>query len=67
MRGALVNLFSDYKAKTTIVYCETSEAKSRRRNALRERPVPESAIRRTMEHWEPPDVIECHALQVVLG
>ena len=67
IRGALVNLFSSYRAKTTIIYFETTEVEARRRNATRERHVADKAIARMMGHWEPPDVMECHDVRVILG
>jgi predicted kinase len=67
LRGGIVDLFADYKAKVTIIYFETSENEARRRNAKRTSPVPETAIARMMDRWEPPDLTECHNLQVVIN
>jgi len=54
------------RVKVSIVYFETSPEEAHRRNAERERPVPERAMTRMLEHWEPPDFTECQDLQIVL-
>ncbi len=64
-RDGLISLFADYRAKVTIVYCETSEPELSRRNAARDSPVPAKAVTRMLDHWQPPDQTECHALEVV--
>jgi predicted kinase len=63
-RRALIDLCADYRAKITVRYFETSEAEAARRNAARDRPVPARALERMLDHWEPPDLTECHALDV---
>ena len=55
-----------YRVKVTIVYFETSLEEAHRRNAERERPVPERAMTRMLEHREPPVLTECHDLPIVL-
>lgn len=65
-RRALIDLFADYRAKVSMVYCETSAAEARRRNRERPSPVPDKAIARMLDHWEPPDVTEAHELQLVI-
>lgn len=65
-RDPLVDLCAAYRAKVRIVYCETGEAETRRRNAAREHSVPARAFERMLERWEPPDLTECHALDVCL-
>lgn len=64
-RRALIDLFADYRAKVSMVYCETSPAEALRRNRERPSPVPDRSIARMLDHWEPPDLTEAHALQVV--
>jgi predicted kinase len=64
IRGPLIDLFAAYRAKVRIVYLETSERELRRRNADRTRPVPEKALTRMLDHWEVPDLTECHDLVV---
>ena len=66
IRGQLVDLFAAYKAKVRIVYLETAEAEAARRNRSRARPVPSQAIARMLDRWEPPDLTECHDLEIVL-
>jgi predicted kinase len=66
LRRGLIDLFADYRAKVSIIYFETSSAETHRRNADRKRPVPERAMARMLEHWEPPDLTECHDLQILL-
>ena len=66
IRRGLIDLFADYRARASIIYFETSATEVRRRNAERERPVTERAMARMLEHWAPPDLTECHDLQVLL-
>ena len=66
IRRGLIDLFADYRARVSIIYFETSAMEVRRRNAERERPVPGRAMARMLEHWAPPDITECHDLQVLL-
>lgn len=66
-RRGLIDLFADYRAKVRVVYCEAEEQETLRRNAARERSVPAKAFVRMLDHWEPPDLTECHALDVVLS
>lgn len=64
-RGPLVELFADYRYKVTIVQCEVGADEQHRRNAARERPVPQAAIARMLDHWEAPDLSECHGLSLI--
>ena len=66
LRARLIDLFADYKTKVRIVYLETSEGEGDRRNRRRDRPVPAAAIARMIGRWEPPDLTECHELDVAL-
>jgi predicted kinase len=66
LRGQLVDLFAAYRTKVRIVYLEACEDEAARRNHSRENPVPAQAIARMLERWEPPDLTECHTLDVVL-
>ena len=61
----MIDLFAAYRAKVRIVYLETGERELKRRNADRTRPVPDQALARMFDHWEVPDLTECHEL--VLG
>ena len=65
LRGQLLELFRGYRARTHIVYCETSERELRRRNAARRDPVPRGAIDRMIGRWTVPDPTEAHALTVL--
>ncbi|HEY1542246.1 MAG TPA: AAA family ATPase [Xanthobacteraceae bacterium] len=65
-RASLIDLCADYRAKVRIIYFETSEAEARHRNAARDRPVPMRVLERMLDRWEPPDITECHALDVCL-
>lgn len=64
-RRTLIDLFADYRAKVTIIYCETTPAEARRRNRERKSPVPVKAIGRMLDHWEPPDLTEAHEVRIV--
>ncbi len=66
-RRGLIDLFADYRAKVRIVYCETAERDLRKRNSDRAQPVPEAALLRMLDHWEPPDLTECHDLDIKLS
>jgi putative nucleotidyltransferase with HDIG domain len=66
-RRGLIDLFADYRAKVRIVYCETDEPETLNRNGKRQRSVPTKALIRMLDHWEPPDLTECHDLEVVLS
>lgn len=67
LRGQLIDLFADYKAKVRIVYLEAPLDEAARRNRARASPVPDAAIARMLDRWQPPDLTECHALDVVLA
>ncbi|MBS1834690.1 MAG: AAA family ATPase [Acidobacteria bacterium] len=59
LRGQLIDLFTDYYARTRIVHVEAaSPALWWERNAARERPVPGPAMERMLERWDVPDVTE---------
>jgi predicted kinase len=63
LRGTLIDLCADYRAKVDIVYVETSAEQLVRRNSVRMAPVPAKANERMFERWEVPDLTECHTLQ----
>ena len=66
IRERLVDLFAAYRARVRMVYFETGEAEALRRNRSRGREVPAKAILRMQDRWEPPDLTECHELEIVL-
>lgn len=65
IRAGLIDLFADYGARVRIVYLEVSLEEQRRRNAARRDPVPESAISRMLDNWEPPKINEAHQVDWV--
>ena len=66
LRGQLIDLFADYKARVRIVYLEAPLAETACHNLARACPVPEAHIARMPARWEPPDLTECHTLWAVL-
>jgi predicted kinase len=60
IRAGLIDLFADYNARVRIVYLEVPPAEQQRRNAARCDPVPDSAIGRMLNSWEPPKINEAH-------
>ena len=67
LRSQLIDLFAAYRTKVRIVYLEAGEAETMRRNRSRERSVPAQAIARMLGRWEPPDLTECHSLDLEIG
>lgn len=65
IRGGLVGLFADYGARVRIVYLETPADEQQRRNAARPDPVPDQAMKRMLDHWQPPAVNEAHRVDWV--
>jgi putative nucleotidyltransferase with HDIG domain len=65
MRQRWIELFSDYGARTEIVYLEPPVATILAQNKRRTNPVPERVIQRLIDKLEPPTVTECHSLTVV--
>ena len=60
LRGQLLELFRSYRARTHVVYCESTEAELIERNRARRDPVPRAAIARMIERWTIPDPTEAH-------
>jgi predicted kinase len=67
IRGSLINLCADYRAKIEIVYVEAGPEELARRNGARRNPIPAKAIERMLERWEVPDLSECHTLRIDLS
>lgn len=65
-RGPALQLALDYKAKTKIVYIESSREQMLAQNRLRAGRVPEAVIARMSERWEVPRLTEAHQVKVVL-
>jgi predicted kinase len=57
-RERLVSLFTSYGARVRIVYLEVPEPVLRRRNRERESPVPERVLKRMIDNWSVPEVVE---------
>ena len=62
-RAQLVDLFSGYHASTRIVYIEAPATELFTRNRERERPVPEAALQRMLDHWDVPAPEEAPAVE----
>jgi predicted kinase len=60
VRGEVIRLLADYKARVRIVYVEVDEETLRRQNRQRVRPVPEKVLERLLSRWEVPDRTEAH-------
>jgi predicted kinase len=63
IRRQLIDLFTDYQARTRIVYLESPPSSLFKRNADRPDAVPAGVILRMMEHWELPSPIEADEVQ----
>ena len=66
-RKPLIDLFAGYRARVKIVYVETTASEQSRRNSERSAAVPAKAIERMLKRWQPPDLTECHQLDVELS
>jgi predicted kinase len=62
LRTQLLGFFRSSRARTRIVYCETSPADQRQRNRAREAVVPARILERMLERWTVPDPTEAHAI-----
>lgn len=51
LRGQLIELFADYKAKVNVVYLEARLDEAARRNRARAKTVPEAAFARMLDCW----------------
>jgi putative nucleotidyltransferase with HDIG domain len=65
MRQRWIDLFTDYGARTEIVYIEPPVATILAQNKHRTNPVPENVILRLLNKLEPPAITECHSLAFV--
>jgi len=63
IRRQLIDLFTDYQARTRIVYVESHPSFLFKRNADRPAAVPAGVILRMMDHWELPSPIEADEVQ----
>jgi putative nucleotidyltransferase with HDIG domain len=67
LRGQLLELMRSYRARTHLVYCETSSAEQDQRNRARREPVPRAALARMLERWTVPDLTEAHEVSYVVA
>jgi len=66
LRSQLLGLFRGYRARTHLVYCETTAAEQRDRNRARAAPVPGAVIDRMLGRWTVPDPSEAHEVTHVV-
>ncbi|MEC3895688.1 AAA family ATPase [Nocardiopsis sp. LDBS1602] len=62
LRGRVIGLAADYRARVEIVSLEAPPEVLRARMARREAPVPPSVVERLIRRWECPDPTEAHRL-----
>jgi predicted kinase len=67
VRGRVIGLCRDYRARVHVVYCEVSPADLDARNRRRADPVPAAAYARMMDRWSIPALDEAHAVTYVIG
>jgi predicted kinase len=66
LRSQLLGLFRGYRARTHIVYCETTADEQRERNLVRAVPVPAAVIDRMLSRWTVPEPSEAHAVSYLV-
>ncbi|MBA2539633.1 MAG: AAA family ATPase [Deltaproteobacteria bacterium] len=66
LRSQLIELFRGYRARTRIVYVETTPDEQSSRNRERSDPVPWAVIERMLARWTVPDLTEAHEVRIVL-
>ena len=66
LRAQLLELFRGYRARTHIVYCETSPTDQTERNRARQDPVPRAVIAKMIARWSVPDPTEAHDVTYVV-
>jgi len=66
-RGSLIQLFADYNARVSIVHLEAPPDQLFTHNSARDDAVPQAAVERMLDRWEPPDLSECHVLDRVVS
>jgi predicted kinase len=67
LRAQLLQLFRDYRARTHIVYCETTATDQHARNRARAEPVPAAVIARMLERWTIPDPTDAHQITYAIA
>ena len=66
LRSQLLELFRGYRARTRIVYVETTALEQHARNRARAQPVPAAAIARMLDRWTVPLPGEAHEVSHVV-
>ena len=66
VRNKCILLFRKYGARVHIVYVEANHDRLWKQNQAREKPVPESVIRKLLSKWEVPDLTEAHEITFVV-
>jgi predicted kinase len=66
LRGQVIALAADYRARVEIVSVEASPQALAERNAARDAPVPGPVVDRLVARWETPDVTEAHRVSWVV-
>jgi predicted kinase len=66
LRAHLLELLRGYRARTHLVYCETSYAERARRDRGRDETVPRAAVARMIVRWTVPDPTEAHEVTYVV-
>jgi len=62
LRGRVIQLLRDYRARVHVVYCEAPAAVQLDRNRRRPSPVPAAAIERMLDRWTIPGLDEAHTV-----
>jgi predicted kinase len=66
IRGKVIRLCRDYRARVRIVYCEVAEATLAERNRRGDATVPAAAISRMLDRWSVPALDEAHRATYVI-
>ncbi len=66
MRGSLVQMFLNYRARVRIVYVETTYQNLLARNNRRRKPVPPAVLGKLIDRLETPSPVEAHDVQWVV-
>lgn len=67
MRGQLIDLFDDYRAKTKIIYIEVPYRELLAQNKNRQHPIPETALDRMIDKLEIPKAWEACEVQYMMS
>jgi predicted kinase len=67
LRSQLLGFVRGYRARTHVVYVETSASEQRSRNAARSTPVPAKVIDRMIQRWSVPDPTEAHEVTYLIS